>query len=106
MTQAAIATIRTLPAKLQERGIRAVRGFSFDADWAENLIGYGDMLFHQTGSSKNVRVQGCFVDDIEVERVIKFVKQNGQAEYDDTIADEIERLGVFRDYLMPFLLLG
>ncbi len=40
MTQAAIATIRTLPAKLQERGIRAVRGFSFDADWAENLIGY------------------------------------------------------------------
>lgn len=62
-----------------------------DEGGAENLIGYGDMLFHQTGSSKNVRVQGCFVDDIEVERVIKFVKQNGQAEYDDTIADEIER---------------
>ena len=62
-----------------------------DEGGAENLIGYGDMLYHPMGSSKHVRVQGCFVDDIEVDRVIKFVKQNGSAEYDDSIADEIER---------------
>ena len=62
-----------------------------DEGGAENLIGYGDMLFHPMGSSKHIRVQGCFVEDGEVERVIRFVKQNGLAEYDDTIADEIER---------------
>lgn len=62
-----------------------------DEGGAENLIGYGDMLYHPMGSSKHTRVQGCFVDDIEVDRVIKFVKQNGFAEYDDSIADEIER---------------
>lgn len=62
-----------------------------DEGGAENLIGYGDMLFHPMGSSKHIRVQGCFVEDFEVERVINFVKQNGLAEYDDSIADEIER---------------
>ena len=62
-----------------------------DEGGAENLIGYGDMLYHPMGSSKHIRVQGCFVDDDEVERVIRFVKQNGLAEYDDSIADEIER---------------
>lgn len=62
-----------------------------DESGAENLIGYGDMLYHPMGTSKHTRVQGCFVDDNEVERVINFVKQNGSAEYDDSIADEIER---------------
>ena len=62
-----------------------------DEGGAENLIGYGDMLYHPMGSSKHIRVQGCFVDDMEVERVIRFVMQNGHAEYDDSIADEIER---------------
>ncbi len=62
-----------------------------DEGGAENLIGYGDMLYHPMGSSKHIRVQGCFVEDAEVDRVIRFVKQNGLAEYDDTIADEIER---------------
>ena len=62
-----------------------------DEGGAENLIGYGDMLFHPMGSSKHIRVQGCFVEDFEVERVINYVKQNGLAEYDDSIADEIER---------------
>ena len=62
-----------------------------DEGGAENLIGYGDMLYHPMGSSKHIRVQGCFVEDFEVERVINYVKQNGLAEYDDSIADEIER---------------
>lgn len=62
-----------------------------DEGGAENLIGYGDMLYHPMGASKHTRVQGCFVDDVEVERVIQFVKKNGSAEYDDSIADEIER---------------
>lgn len=62
-----------------------------DEGGAENLIGYGDMLYHPMGNSKHTRVQGCFVDDREVERVINFIKQNGAAEYDVSIADEIER---------------
>lgn len=65
-----------------------------DEGGAENLIGYGDMLYHPMGNNKHTRVQGCFVDDREVERVINFIKQNGSAEYDVSIADEIERNSV------------
>ncbi len=62
-----------------------------DEGGAENLIGNGDMIYHPMGTSKHTRVQGCFVDDMEVERVIGFVKHNCPAEYDDSIAEEIER---------------
>ncbi len=62
-----------------------------DEGGAENLIGYGDMLYHPMGSSLHTRVQCCFVDDREVERVINFIKQNGLAEYDESISEEIER---------------
>ena len=65
-----------------------------DEGGAENLIGYGDMLYHPMGSNMHIRVQGCFVEDAEVDRVIRFVKQNGLAEYDDNIADEIERISL------------
>ena len=58
---------------------------------AEALIGYGDMLYNPMGLSKPKRVQGCFISDGEVESVIKFFKQNGAAEYDASISEEIER---------------
>lgn len=62
-----------------------------DEGGAEGLIGMGDMLFNPLGVQKPKRVQGCFVADDEVENVVKFVKQNGTAEYDESIAQEIER---------------
>lgn len=62
-----------------------------DSAGAEKLLGKGDMLFNPMGSNKPKRIQGCFVSDQEVERVVNFVKSGGTAEYDDNIMVEIER---------------
>jgi len=62
-----------------------------DESGAEGLIGYGDMLFSMVGLNKPKRVQGCLVTDAEVEAAVGFIKQNGVAEYDDRIVQEIER---------------
>jgi S-DNA-T family DNA segregation ATPase FtsK/SpoIIIE len=45
-----------------------------DTNGAEKLLGRGDMLFLENGSSKTVRVQGNFVSDEEIERVVAHVK--------------------------------
>lgn len=62
-----------------------------DTAGAEKLLGRGDMLFSPVGSAKPKRLQGCFVSDEEVERVVEFVKNNGSADYSDDIMMEIER---------------
>ena len=62
-----------------------------DMGGAEKLLGKGDMLFAPMGASKPTRVQGCFVSDEEIERVVTFIKSAGEAEYDQTIANEIEK---------------
>ncbi len=62
-----------------------------DAGGAEKLLGKGDMLFSPIGSTKPKRLQGCFVSDSEVEKVVEFVKKSASAEYDDNIMVEIER---------------
>lgn len=46
-----------------------------DAGGAEKLLGRGDMLYAPVGSPKPVRVQGCFVSNKEVERVVDFIKE-------------------------------
>ena len=62
-----------------------------DVAGAEKLIGRGDMLYAPVGSSKPQRVQGAFVADGEVERVVTFVKtQNGAAKYNDNFTRQIE----------------
>ncbi len=62
-----------------------------DEGGAEELIGKGDMLLHPVGMPKPKRVQGCFVDDSEVEKVVSFIKSHCSADYDESIAREIER---------------
>ena len=49
------------------------------------------MLFFPVGASKPTRIQGCFVSDKEVEKVVAFIKGSQTAEYDDQILEEIER---------------
>ena len=62
-----------------------------DVAGAEKLIGRGDMLYAPVGSAKPQRVQGAFVADGEVERVVTFVKtQNGSAKYNDNFTKQIE----------------
>ena len=65
-----------------------------DSAGAEKLLGRGDMLFDPIGANKPRRLQGCFVSDEEVERVVDFVKRSAKADYDDSVMDEIERQAV------------
>ena len=60
---------------------------------AEKLLGKGDMLFYPTGATKPTRIQGAFVSDEEVEKIVSFVKSNGEATYNEDILDTIENSG-------------
>lgn len=61
-----------------------------DTQGAEKLLGNGDMLYCPVGLSKPVRVQGSYVSDDEIERVIEFVTSQGEVKYDDSVMQEIE----------------
>ncbi len=62
-----------------------------DCAGAEKLLGRGDMLFSPMGANKPLRIQGCYVSDEEIERVVEFVKSGGTTNYDDNVMIEIER---------------
>ncbi len=63
-----------------------------DGGGAEKLLGNGDMLFMPLGQSKPLRVQGCYVSNQEVERVVEFLKDSDKPqEYDQEVIDEIEK---------------
>ena len=63
-----------------------------DAVGAEKLLGKGDMLFYPSGASKPTRVQGSFVSDSEVEKIVDFLKFNGgEAKYNEDIMESIEK---------------
>ena len=53
-----------------------------DKSGAETLLGKGDMLYLSADSSKPVRIQGAFLSDEEVEKVVDFVKSQSEAQYD------------------------
>ncbi len=61
-----------------------------DASGAEKLLGNGDMLFNPVGASKPTRVQGCFISDAEVERVVNHIKSQAQTTYNEETMHEIE----------------
>ena len=65
-----------------------------DCIGAEKLLGNGDMLFSPVGISKPVRIQGAYLSDEEIEKIVDFIKEQENAEYDDEIMDEIERNAV------------
>ena len=60
---------------------------------AEKLLGKGDMLFYPSGAPKPTRIQGAFVSDEEVEKIVSFVKSNGEATYNEDILESIENSG-------------
>ena len=63
-----------------------------DMGGAERLLGKGDMLYCPFGANKPTRIQGCFVSEEEVEKVVDFIKNGQTCEYDESINDEIERM--------------
>jgi len=58
---------------------------------AENLLGKGDMLFFPTGIPKPIRIQGAFISDKEVEKIVDFVKKDGVATYNEDIIEKIDK---------------
>ena len=65
-----------------------------DGGGAEKLLGRGDMLFSPIGTTKPIRVQGCYVDDTEVENIVEFIKGSKVVEYDNDVIEEIEKNAV------------
>ncbi len=65
-----------------------------DMAGAEKLLGKGDMLFYPTGVPKPIRVQGAYVSDKEVEKIVSFLKKDGEATYNSEIMEKIEKANV------------
>ncbi len=62
-----------------------------DMNGAEKLLGKGDMLYYPQGYAKPLRIQGGFVSDAEVARVVEdVVSKNGQVSYNESIEDEVK----------------
>ncbi|MBQ7098046.1 MAG: DNA translocase FtsK [Clostridia bacterium] len=62
-----------------------------DSMGAEKLLGKGDMLYAPRGANKPMRIQGNFLSDDEIEGIISYIKQQYEAEYDESILEHIER---------------
>ncbi|MGM9834437.1 MAG: DNA translocase FtsK [Bacilli bacterium] len=56
-----------------------------DMGGAEKLLGKGDMLYLPMGENAPIRIQGCFISDDEIRRLIEYVSKEESAEYDETI---------------------
>lgn len=68
-----------------------------DMNGAEKLVGKGDMLFNPQGSGKPLRVQGTFISDEEINRVIQFVKEQAPQQepaYNEAVIQDIEQKSV------------
>ncbi len=59
-----------------------------DINGADKLLGKGDMLFIEPGASKPVRAQGSLVSDEEIERIVNYVKDQREPEYDIDITKQ------------------
>ena len=59
---------------------------------AEQLLGYGHMLYMPTGEFTPIRVQGCFLSDDEVNRITDFIRDTCPASYDAAILEQLDKL--------------
>lgn len=61
----------------------------FDIGGAEKLLGKGDLYFRSAESPELARIQGCFIDTHEVQKVTDFVKQHNETYFDQSVSDFI-----------------
>lgn len=61
----------------------------FDIGGAEKLLGKGDLYFRSAENPELARIQGCFVDTHEVQKVTDFIKQNNETYFDQSVSDFI-----------------
>lgn len=63
-----------------------------DRNGAESLIGRGDMLYNPVGAMKPIRVQGAFVSEVDVEKIVEYIKAHcGAPQYSQEVIEQIER---------------
>lgn len=84
----------TIKANLPSRISFAVNSYNdsktiLESSGAEYLLGYGDMLYLPQGSNDMSRIQGCFLDNKELQSVINFIKENNENDYDEEIEDQM-----------------
>lgn len=73
-----------------------------DKGGAEKLLGMGDMLYYPMGARSTTRVQGAFVSDAEIEKVLEFIKENmGESHYSEDLAEHIERCSTGENGVTP-----
>ncbi len=73
-----------------------------DKSGAEKLIGKGDMLFFPSGYSEPVRVQGAFISDKEVSKVVEFLRNNNaEPDYNDNVTEIVEAEAVTPEQKEP-----
>ena len=61
-----------------------------DSSGAEHLLGAGDMLFLPPGAAKLQRIHGAYISEEETERIIHFLKEQGRADYDESMLNIAE----------------
>ena len=61
-----------------------------DVGGAEKLLGKGDMLYSPVGENKPIRIQGPYISDSETAKIISFVKNQGESDYDEKVIETIE----------------
>ena len=64
----------------------------FDIGGAEKLLGRGDMYFRSAESPDLARIQGCFVDTHEVQKVTDFIKAHNETYFDQSVSDFINKV--------------
>lgn len=63
-----------------------------DMQGAEKLLGKGDMLYLPMGENSPVRIQGTFISDDEIKRLVDFVTSNGEAKFDEETLNNMVKL--------------
>lgn len=59
-----------------------------DASGAESLLGKGDMLYLPMGESHTTRIQGCFISDNEISKLIEYCKAQTQVKYNEEFTNQ------------------
>lgn len=62
-----------------------------DSSGAEKLLGNGDMLFLSGDANKPRRIQGTYVSDKEIKRMVDFIKEQKEPEYDERVLRDMEK---------------
>ncbi len=65
-----------------------------DSAGAEKLLGKGDMLYFPVGETKPLRVQGCFVSESEIEKIVEHIKETTDSTYSSEIMESIEKANI------------